>query len=147
MELTNLTKIKGNRAKAKRVGRGMGSGKGGHTTGKGTKGQKSRAGSRIPFGFEGGQVPLYKKLPTLTRFTNLNAKQIQCVSLSRFDGFKAGSTVTPVDLVKNGTLKQLPKYGVKILNSGKIDKKLTLEGFLVSQGAKEALEKAGCIIN
>ncbi len=140
--LHDLRKIKGNRGKAKRVGRGYGSGKGGHTVGRGSKGLKARG--KVPFGFEGGQVPLYKKMPQIGGFRNPTKKAITHVSLSQFNRFNANSTVTPQDLVDAKVLKRLPKHGVKILANGKIEKKLTIKGFLFSESAKNQLEQAGC---
>lgn len=143
MDLSNLPKIKGNKKRRIRVGRGMGSGKGGHTVGKGMKGQKSRSGNSIPTGFEGGQVPLYKKLPKIGGFRNPNAKQIKGITLDKFNVFKAGSEVTPNDLVEKKIFKKLPKHGVKILNRGSLDKKLNFKGFLYTKGAKQAIEESG----
>ncbi len=143
MELNNLTKIKGNRRSAKRVGRGGGSGKGWHTTGRGQKGQKARTGYNIPVGFEGGQVPLYKKLPMMGGFKNHRSKRVSIVSLEVLNRFKDGDTVTAQDLVAKGILKQLPKESVKILANGNLTKKLTLKGFAVSKSAKEKLAKSG----
>jgi large subunit ribosomal protein L15 len=80
MNLSNLTRHDGIKRKGKRLGRGIGSGKGGHTVGRGTKGQKARRGSKFTVGFEGGQVPLYKRLPQLGGFKNSRSKQIGTVS-------------------------------------------------------------------
>lgn len=145
MELNKLKKIKGNKSKAKRVGKGIGSGKGGHTVGKGMKGQKSRSGNNIPFGFEGGQVPLYKKLPQIGGFKNPNPTKTVSVTLKSLNKISA-KTVTPQTLVDENILKSIPRDGVKLIGNTKVDKKLTLEGFLISTGAREALEKAGCTI-
>ncbi|HXK52951.1 50S ribosomal protein L15 [Candidatus Nomurabacteria bacterium] len=146
MELHNLTKLKGTKRKAKRLGRGYGSGVGGHVVGFGQKGQKARSGNSIPFGFEGGQVPLYKKMPEIGGFRNPTAKSIVGISVSRLNKFKDGSVVTPTDFVKAGILKKLPKHGVKLLNTGKIEVKVTVYGFLLSESANTALTKAGCTI-
>ncbi|MBP7927631.1 50S ribosomal protein L15 [Patescibacteria group bacterium] len=143
MLLSELKKIPGNAKKAKRVGRGIGSGKGGHTTGKGTKGQKSRAGKTISRGFEGGQVPLFKRIPKRAGFTNRGSKQIATISLVKFNLFEDNQKVVPVDLVKIGLLKYLPKDGVKILSNGELHKKITFKGFLVSASALEKIQKAG----
>lgn len=146
MKLENIKKIKGNSTKAKRVGRGVGSGKGAHTTGSGMKGQNSRSGNSKPVGFEGGQVPIYKKLPKLPGFRNPNSKKITQVSLFKLNAFEDGSTVTPKDLIEKNIISKLPKHGVKILLKGDLNKKLTLQGFLYSAGAKQAIEKSGSTI-
>ncbi len=138
MELSKL--LKGNKKKSKRLGRGYGSGKGGHTVGRGAKGQKAR--NKVPAGFEGGQTPLYKRVPQWGGFRSPWAKGIVGVSLSRFNVFRAGSTVTPEDLVEKGMLKKLPKRGVKVLGTGDIKKSLTFSGFAFSESAKKKIEKA-----
>lgn len=139
MELNKL--IKTAKKSAKRRGRGYGSGKGGHTIGRGAKGQKAR--NNVPVGFEGGQIPLYKKLPQLGGFKNPTKKEIGTVSLAKLNVFKDGSKVTPEKLIEKGIFKKLPKYGVKILATGELDKKLTLKGFLASKAAIEKIEKSG----
>ena len=144
MALHKLKKSKGIKPK-KRVGRGNGSGKGTYS-GRGMKGQKSRSGGTRRPGFEGGQTPLYKQLPTLGGFRNPTAKSIEAISLSELNVFNDNDEVTPQSLVEKKIIKHLPKYGVKILNNGGIEKKVTLKGFLFSASAKKALEKAGCKI-
>ncbi|MEZ6255883.1 MAG: 50S ribosomal protein L15 [Patescibacteria group bacterium] len=147
MNLSNLTKLKGTKSKKIRLGRGIGSGKGGHTVGFGMKGQKSRSGNSIPVGFEGGQLPTYRKLPTFGGFNNPTKKDIVAVSFSDFNSFDDGITVTPLDLVKSKRLKKLPRHGVKILNSGALLKKISFEGFAYSKTAKEKIESLpGCSI-
>lgn len=143
MNLNNLKKIKGNKLKSTRVGRGIGSGVGGHTTGKGNKGQNARSGSSLPFAFEGGQVPLFKRLPKIGGFRNPTKKDIVGVSINRFNVFADGATITPQDLVTRKILKKLPKYGVKILNSGKLVKKLSFSGFLFTKASSVQILKAG----
>jgi large subunit ribosomal protein L15 len=147
MDLSNLTKNKGLRRKGKRLGRGIGSGKGGHTVGRGTKGAKARRGHKFTIGFEGGQVPLYKRLPQIGGFRNNRSRQIGTVSLSVFNVFEEDTKVTPESLVKIGFFKKLPKHGVKILASGKMGKKLVLSGFLYSESAKDEIKKSGTKIN
>ncbi|MEK7595919.1 MAG: 50S ribosomal protein L15 [Patescibacteria group bacterium] len=146
MDLSSLVKLKGKQRKAKRVGRGIGSGKGGHTSGRGQKGQKSRSGNSIPFGFEGGQVPMYKKMPKRKGFVNSHKKDIVIVNLDILNIFEEGTLVKPETLLKKNILRSLPEHGVKILGTGKIEKKLTFEGFIYSQTALEKLKKAGCEI-
>ncbi len=143
MILDNLPKLKQKDGK-KRIGRGYGSGRGGHTVGRGAKGQKAR--SKVPLGFEGGQVPLYKKLPQIGGFRNPTRKDIKGITLGRLNVFKANETVTPEKLVEKRIIKKLPKYGVKLLADGKLKKKIELKGFLVSKGAKKEIEKIGATL-
>lgn len=143
MELHKLPKLKGKNKKSKRIGRGYGSGKGGHTIGRGTKGQKSRGTSKVPQGFEGGQVPLYKKLPQIGGFRNPNSKYKAAVTLSKLNVFKEGSEVTPDKVVEKNIHDGSAKHGIKILANGDITKKLTIKGFSVSKAAREKIEKAG----
>ncbi len=143
MELHNLRKRKTNRNKKKRVGRGYGSGKGGHTIGLGTKGQKSRGSGKIPLGFEGGQVPLYKKIPKKSGFKNHRRKDIAVVSLVRLNSFQDGDKVNPETLLQKGIISSTPKHGVKIISNGELHKKLEIEDVMVSKGAKDKIEKSG----
>jgi large subunit ribosomal protein L15 len=148
MDLSNLKKQKGRKKAAKRVGRGCGSGKGMHTVGKGKKGQLSRSGGKVPVGFEGGQVPIYKRLPQIGGFRNPRSRKISTVSLEVFNTFRKGSTVTPEKLVEEGIVKSVPRHGVKILANGELKKELKFEGFLMSQGAQSKIEESGSeIIN
>jgi large subunit ribosomal protein L15 len=143
MELHNLTRIKGNKSKRTRVGRGIGSGHGGHTSGKGNKGQKARTGNSIPRGFEGGQVPLYKKLPKIGGFKSKKRGNFVAVKLESFNRFAAGEEVTPQKLITEGILQNKTYVDVKILKTGKVAKKLTFKGFSFSKTAKQAILKSG----
>ncbi|MFZ5424703.1 MAG: 50S ribosomal protein L15 [Patescibacteria group bacterium] len=145
MDLSKIKKIKGNKTKSLRVGRGTSSGKGGHTVGKGMKGQKSRSGYNIPVGFEGGQVPLYKKLPTIGGFKNPNSKDIKTIDITKLNLFENGTEVTPASLVQKGIINKIPGYCVKVLAKGEgvLGKKLTLKGFTASKKAAELIEKSG----
>ncbi|MBN1162278.1 50S ribosomal protein L15 [Patescibacteria group bacterium] len=127
--------------KKKRIGRGYGSCKGGHTVGRGAKGQKAR--SKVPSGFEGGQIPLYKKIPQIGGFSNPTRKRIAAVTVDRLNAFDAGSEVTPDLLVEKGILKKLPKHGVKLLAKGKLEKKISLKGFSYSKGAEKLIKDSG----
>ncbi len=142
MELGNLIKLDGNRRSNKRVGRGIGSGKGCHCSGKGNKGQKARKGAKPWPGFEGGQVPLFKRLPQIGGFNNHNAKKIINVSLSLFNLFEDGTEVTPKLLVEKGLLGATGKCKVKILGNGDLSKKLSFKEFVYSESAKSKIEKA-----
>ena len=143
MNLNRLQGQYGRIKKSKRVGRGCGSGKGMHTTGRGTKGQLARTGGKPPFGHEGGQEPLFKRLPQIGGFKSLRPKDIVTVSLRDLNRFDNNSIVLPKDLVAKKIIKKLPKDGVKILANGELEKKLTLVGFLASKSALEILTKGG----
>jgi len=140
MKLSELTRHKGKKHSKKRVGRGYGSGKGGHTTGRGAKGLKARG--KVAVGFEGGQVPLYKKIPKRPSFIGTKRRDVECIPLVKLNLFKDGDKVTPEKLLKKGILDKLPRHGVKILANGALHKKIELEGFLISKGARERIEKS-----
>jgi large subunit ribosomal protein L15 len=133
----------------KRVGRGLGSGKGRYS-GRGIKGQKARAGShKMRAGFEGGQMPIYMRLPKQRGSTSDDAMpvgpfrtQTAPVNVRDLDRFDAGDEVTPEALVEKGLLKNT-KIDVKILGSGEVSKKLTIRVHAVSATAREKIEKAG----
>jgi large subunit ribosomal protein L15 len=140
MELNNLKPKKGARHAKKRVGRGPGSGHG-KTSGRGEKGQKSRAGfSRQP-GFEGGQMPLHRRLPK-RGFTNIFKKEYAVVNLSDLERFDNGATVDEAALRQAGLVKG-QNDGVKVLGNGKLSKKLTVSATKFSATAKQAIEAAG----
>lgn len=139
--LSNLTSQDGARSKSKRLGRGRGSGKGDHTVGFGSKGQKSRGRGKVALGFEGGQVPLYKRMPQIGGFS-ARTKTVAVVNLAVFNRFKAATKVTPAMLVEEGIIKRVPKHGVKILGVGKLEKKITFEGFSFSKVAEEKIKDA-----
>lgn len=143
MELHNIIKLKGNKGPSKRVGRGAGSGKGFHTSGRGSKGQKARSGKNGPICFEGGQTPIYKRLPTKSGFNNPRRKDFGIISLSTLEKLKITKEITPITLVEKGVLTGLPKYGIKILGNGTVTKPLTLKGFLYTAKARQELEKVG----
>jgi large subunit ribosomal protein L15 len=145
MELAKLEKLQGKTRKSKRVGRGIGSGKGGHTVGKGQKGQKSRSGAKPGIGFEGGQVPLYKRMPQLGGFSRKYMPKIFTVSLDVFNVFEDNTDVSPLELVEHRILRGLTKknFSVKILGNGQLTKKLTFKGFDYSEKARESIEKSG----
>lgn len=146
MDLSNLLRLQGHKKKSKRIGRGYGSGKGGHTVGLGTKGQKARGSAKNILGFEGGQMPLYKRMPQIGGFRNPRSKTIISVNIRDLLKFDEKTEVTPEILLKEGIIKKMPSQGVKILSNGKIKNKITLKGFLYSKEAKEKLEKFGCKI-
>jgi large subunit ribosomal protein L15 len=122
-----------------RRGRGHGSGNG-KTAGKGHKGQKARSGApRI--GFEGGQMPLYRRLPK-RGFTNRNSKEIIAINITSLERFEDGAVVTPEALIEAGVIKHV-KDGVKILGNGELTKKLTVKANAFSEGAKSKIEAVG----
>ena len=128
------------RTERNRVGRGPGSGNG-KTSGRGQKGQKSRSGGGVRLGFEGGQTPLFMRLPK-RGFTNINRKDYAIVNLDVLNRFEDGAEVTPTTLIEAGIVKDA-KSGIKILGNGELTKKLTVEAVKFSKSAKEAIEKAG----
>ena len=144
MDLSNLVSLKTKRSK-KRLGRGYGSGKGGHTVGRGMKGQLSRTGHNLAVGFEGGQVPLYKRLPQLGGFKSL--KKAVGIRLEELNKFEEGTEVTPMSLLKKRIIRTLTRQGVKIIGGGSLKKKLILKGFTYSKGALEEAKKSGSTLN
>ena len=140
MDLSNLQPAEGSRQSNEfRRGRGHGSGNG-KTAGKGHKGQKARSGAPRP-GFEGGQMPLYRRLPK-RGFKNRNTKEIVAINVAALDKFEDGATVTIESLVETGIVKKVCD-GVKILGNGDITKKLTVQANAFSESAKSKIEAAG----
>ncbi len=145
LKLHELKPYKGSRKSRKTVGRGVGSGHG-TFSGRGAKGQRARAGSSIPIGFEGGRMPLHRQLPKKRGFTSMNVKPA-VLNLNDLDAkFKAGDKVNPKILYNLGMIKAASQE-VKILGSGELKKALTFEKIMVSVPAKEKIEKAGGKIN
>jgi large subunit ribosomal protein L15 len=140
MKLHELKPAEGSRKERKRLGRGIGSGQG-KTAGKGHKGQNARSGGGVRIGFEGGQTPLFRRLPK-RGFTNINRKEYAVVNLDVLNRFEDGTEVTPELLIESGVVKN-EKAGIKILASGNIEKKLTVKAHKFSSAAKEAIEAAG----
>ena len=141
MKLSNLPKLKGIRRKAKRVGRGYSSGKGGHTVGRGSKGLKARG--KVPLGFEGGQLPLHQRLPHKRGFKRAFSDEVAILNLENLSGWDPTVEVNPKNLLEKGVIDRIPKGGVKILGDGEVEKKLTVEGVKLSESAKEKILKAG----
>ena len=140
MELNNLKPKKGARHAKKRVGRGPGSGHG-KTSGRGEKGQKSRSGFSQKPGFEGGQMPLHRRIPK-RGFHNRFRKEFSEINLEKLEVFEAGTIVTPEVLLKRGLLKNL-RQGVKVLAKGKLTKPLTVRAHKFSAKAQEMLAELG----
>ncbi len=140
MKLHELQPVEGSRKDGFRVGRGQGSGNG-KTSGKGNKGQKARSGGLQKMGFEGGQTPLWRRLPK-RGFTSLNHKEYTIVNVSQLERFEDGAEVTPTLLKEMGLIKNV-KCGVKILGEGELTKALTVKADKFSKSAVELIEKAG----
>lgn len=140
MNLHELKYNVGARKSTKRLGRGQGSGQG-KTAGKGHKGQNARSGGGVAIGFEGGQTPLFKRIPK-RGFTNFTRKEYAIINLSDLNRFDEGATVDAFALVTEGLIKKLHN-GVKILGNGKLEKKLNVQCHKISKSAKEAIEKVG----
>jgi large subunit ribosomal protein L15 len=138
--LNNLKPAKGSVRTRKRVGRGPGSGLG-KTAGRGEKGQKSRSGYSHKLGFEGGQMPLHRRVPK-RGFNNRNRKEFTVVNLARLEGFEAGTIVTPELLLEKGVVSAL-RDGIKILGVGKLTKALTVRAHRFSATAQEQIAAAG----
>ncbi|WP_028400874.1 50S ribosomal protein L15 [Ectobacillus panaciterrae] len=140
MKLHELKPAEGSRKVRNRVGRGIGSGNG-KTAGKGHKGQNARSGGGVRLGFEGGQTPLFRRLPK-RGFTNINRKEFVVVNLTALNRFEDGTEVTPELLLETGVISKV-NNGVKILANGKLEKNLTVKAHKFSSTAKEAIEAAG----
>ena len=141
MRQDELTPAPGSRKDRKRVGRGDGSGNGTYS-GRGCKGQKSRSGFRMRPGFEGGQLPLIKRLPRKRGFVNIFKTEYSIVNLGSLNAFEAGSEVTPEALVAAGMVKSL-RQPIKVLAEGDIDRPLTVKANRFSAAAKAKIEAAG----
>lgn len=140
MKLNELSPPKGARTSAKRIGRGPGSGHG-KTAGRGTKGQKSRSGGNVRPGYEGGQMPLHRRLPK-RGFTNIFKKQYAIVNIRDLGRFEKGTVVDQAALVSAGLMKHEPD-GVKLLGHGAIDYPLVVKVNRCSKSAQAKLEAAG----
>ena len=143
MQLDTIPRRKNRTGKAKRLGRGYGSGVGGHTATRGTKGQKSRAGHKSLLFFEGGNVPFFRRMPKKKGFNKSDKVEATAINLDILEkNFKAGETVT-IDSLKEKALIAKRTLSVKILGSGDISKKIIIEGIPASETAKEKVLKAG----
>jgi large subunit ribosomal protein L15 len=140
MKLHELAPAPGSRHVKKRVGRGIGSGTG-KTAGSGHKGQKARSGGGVRPGFEGGQNPLFRRLPK-RGFNNLNRKEYAVVNLDELNNFTAGTEVTPEVLMEYGIVKN-SKSGIKILGNGELTVQLTVKANKFSQSAVDKIQAAG----
>ena len=140
MKLHELSPAEGSKKSVKRIGRGHGSGWG-KTSGKGHKGQKARSGKGMRVGFEGGQMPLQRRIPK-RGFNNIFRKNIVSVNVGTLNRFDDGATVDIAALVEKGIVKN-SFDGVKILSNGNVTKKLTVKASAFSEAAKAKIEAAG----
>ena len=140
MKLHELQPVEGSRKERNRVGRGIGSGNG-KTSGRGQKGQKARSGGGVRPGFEGGQNPLFRRIPK-RGFNNVNRKEYAVVNLTDLNKFEDGTVVSPDLLVETKVIKK-ELSGVKVLANGKLEKKLTVKAARFTKGAKEQIEALG----
>jgi len=140
MRLEELTPAPGARTPKFRKGRGIGSGNG-KTAGKGHKGQKARSGGGVRPGFEGGQMPLYRRIPK-RGFTNIFGKEYSEINVATLNKFEDGAEVTPELLKASGILKNL-KDGVSVMGNGELTKKLNVKANRFTKTAKEKIEAAG----
>ena len=140
MDLSNLKHAKGARKDRKRVGRGEGSGLG-VTAGRGNKGYGSRSGSKKRSWFEGGQMPIQRRLPKFG-FTNIHKKEYQVVNVEDLEKIKKKENITPEVLFENGLIRK-KRVPVKLLGNGEVKSKVTIKVDAVSKIAKEKIEKQG----
>jgi large subunit ribosomal protein L15 len=140
MKLHELKPAKGSIKARKRLGRGVGSGTG-KTAGRGTKGHNSRSGGGVRPGYEGGQMPLHRRLPK-SGFTNIFKKQMAVINIRDLERFDAGDVVDEAALVKTGLVKGR-RDGIKLLGQGEINNALTVKINAISRSAKEKIEAVG----
>ena len=140
MELSKLSPVAGSTQVGKRKGRGPGSGNG-KTAGRGHKGLYARSGGKVRVGFEGGQMPLVRRVPK-RGFNNIYAKPLTAVNLNCFNRFEDGAVVDAAALIEAGIIHDCP-YGLKVLSNGTLTKKITVKAAAFSESAKEKIEQAG----
>ena len=140
MKLNELSPAMGSTHVAKRKGRGHATGNG-KTAGRGHKGQKARSGGKVRVGFEGGQMPLARRIPK-RGFNNIFAKPLTAVNVSELNAFEDGTVVTAALLEEKGIIRDC-KYGLKVLSNGELTKKLTVKAAAFSGSAKAKIEEAG----
>ena len=140
MRLNELSPAEGSVREAYRKGRGSGSGNG-KTGGRGHKGQKARSGGKVRVGFEGGQMPLVRRIPK-RGFNNVFAKPLTAINLTVLNRFEDGAVVDAAALIEKGIISACP-YGLKVLANGTLTKKVNVEASAFSASAKEAIEAAG----
>ena len=140
MELHELAPVMGSTHVGKRKGRGTATGNG-KTAGRGHKGQKARSGGKVRIGFEGGQMPLARRIPK-RGFNNIYAKPLTAVNVAVLNAFEDGATVDAAALIEKGIIHEC-KYGLKFIANGTVTKKVTVKAAAFSASAKEKIEQAG----
>ena len=140
MNLHELSPVAGSTQVGKRKGRGHGSGNG-KTGGRGHKGQKARSGGKVRAGFEGGQMPLVRRVPK-RGFNNIFAKPLTAINVAVLNRFEDGAVVDAAALIEKRILSECP-HGLKVLSNGTLTKKLTVKAAAFSESAKEKIEQAG----
>ncbi|MDE6362496.1 MAG: 50S ribosomal protein L15 [Clostridia bacterium] len=141
MKLNNMAPAEGAKTQSKRLGRGIGSGLG-KTSGKGHKGQWARSGGGVRPGFEGGQMPLVRRIPK-RGFNNVFKKEYSIVNVSDLEVFDDGTVVTAELLLEKGVLSKVEPYGLKVLGNGTLTKKLEVKANKFTKSAAEIIQKAG----
>ena len=140
MKLSELSPAAGSVREAYRKGRGAGSGNG-KTGGRGHKGQHARSGGKTRVGFEGGQMPLVRRIPK-RGFNNIFAKPLTAINVAALNAFEDGAVVDAAALIEKGIISACP-YGLKVLSNGNLTKKITVKAAAFSESAKEKIEQAG----
>ena len=140
MELFKLSPVEGSTHVGKRKGRGHGSGNG-KTGGRGHKGQQARSGGKVRAGFEGGQMPLARRVPK-RGFNNIYAKPLTAINVAALNRFEDGAVVDAAALIEAGIIASCP-YGLKVLSNGTLTKNITVKAAAFSASAKEKIEQAG----
>ena len=140
MKIHELSPVAGSTFEGKRKGRGHGSGNG-KTGGRGHKGQKARSGGKVRAGFEGGQMPLVRRVPK-RGFNNIFAKPLTAVNVAQLNCFEDGAVVDAAALIEAGVIANCPN-GLKVLSNGALTKKITVKAAAFSDSAKEKIEQAG----
>ena len=140
MKIHELSPVAGSTFVGKRTGRGVGTGNG-KTGGRGHKGQKARSGGKVRAGFEGGQMPLVRRVPK-RGFNNIFAKPLTAVNVAQLNCFEDGAVVDAAALIEAGVIANCP-YGLKVLSNGNLTKKITVKAAAFSDSAKEKIEQAG----
>ena len=140
MKLHELSPVAGSTHVAKRKGRGIATGNG-KTGGRGHKGQKARSGGKVRVGFEGGQMPLVRRVPK-RGFNNIFAKPLTAINLTVLNRFEDGAVVDAAALIEAGVISNCPN-GLKVLSNGNLTKKITVKAAAFSESAKEKIEQAG----
>ena len=140
MELHNLAPVAGSTQVGKRKGRGVGTGNG-KTAGRGHKGLYARSGGKVRAGFEGGQMPLARRVPK-RGFNNIYAKPLTAINVAALERFEDGAVVDAAALIEAGIIDSCP-FGLKVLSNGNLTKKLTVKAAAFSESAKEKIQQAG----